>query len=274
MSAPVFSALFVRRAVAIAAWLALGIPIALHAQFDFGKLNKAVDTAKNVGKVAKGAAGIGLEEERLIGGSVATEIIAAHGGLVQDEAVLRRVNLIGKSLAHYSSRPALAWRFGVLDSESINAFSAPSGYVFLTRGLYELVGDSDDALAAVLAHEIAHITQRHALKIVARGEFLSGATAIASDRSSDVRQVQQGLRQFDLGVEQVVRTLFEKGFDPQTEYAADAAGRQLAMTTGYAPGALRLVLTQLQQRGIAPEKVFSTHPPLGDRIQRLPSDAP
>jgi beta-barrel assembly-enhancing protease len=257
---------------ALAAVIVLGQ--SLHAQLDFGKLNKVIDNAKSVGKVAKGVAGIGIEEERAIGGSVATEIVGAHGGLVRDETITRRVNLLGKGLAYYSSRPALPWRFGVLNSDAINGFSAPGGYVFITRGLYDLCGDDDDALAAALAHEIAHITERHALKIVGRAEFVSGATALASDRSSDVRKLQQDLRQFDLGIDQVVKTILENGFDPQTEYAADAHGRQLALTTGYAPGALRRLLTQLQQqKPDASRKVFSTHPPLADRIKRLPADA-
>lgn len=245
---------------------------AAHAQLDFGKLNKALDTAKNVGKVAKGVAGIGPDEEAAIGGSVAVEVVSRYGGLVRDEAITRRVNLVGRAMAHYSSRPALEWRFAVLASDTINAFSAPGGYVFITRGLYDLAGPDDDALAAVLAHEIAHITERHALKIVARGEFLSGASGLVAARSSDARQLEANLRQFDLGVEQVAKTLFEKGFDPQTEYAADAQGRQLALTTGYAPGALRLILVRLQQRGGNPTTIFSTHPPLADRIQRLPND--
>ncbi len=259
-----------RRGAALCALAGLLASAPAHAQLDFGKINRAIDNAKNVGKVAKGVTGIGLEEEQVLGESVAAEIIGAHGGLVRDEAMTRRVNLIGRALAHYSSRPALQWRFGILNSDTVNAFSAPAGYVFVTRGLYSIVGDDDDALAAVLAHEITHITERHALKIVGRGEFLAGATALASDRSSDVRQLQNDLRHFDLGVEKVVKVLLEQGFDPQTEYAADRGGRDLALTTGYAPGALRRVLVRLQQDQDGPRKVFSTHPPLENRIERLP----
>jgi predicted Zn-dependent protease len=238
---------------------------------DTQSVTKALDTAKSASKVAKGVAGIGPEEERVIGDSVALEIIGQYGGLVRDEAVMTRLNLVGRSLARYSARPNLDWRFGVLDSDTINAFSAPDGYVFITRGLYELAG-SDDNLAGILAHEISHITGRHALNIVARGEFLSGATSLASARSSDVRNLDAQLQQFDLGVGQITKTLFEKGFDPQTEYAADKTGHDLAALTGYAPGALRGVLTTLQARGGDPKKVFSTHPPLAERIKRLPNE--
>jgi len=249
----------------------LGASIA-QAQFDLNKLSKALDTAKDASKMLKGVAGIGPAEEKVIGDSVALEIVGRYGGLVRDEAVTQRVMLVGRSLARYSDRPALDWRFGVLDSPTVNAFSAPDGYVFITRGLYDLA-ENDDILAAILSHEIAHITGRHALKIVARGEFLSGATSLAAARSGEVRKVDAQLKQFNLGVEQITKTLFEKGFDPQTEYGADKEGRHLAVTTGYAPGALRLVLQRLQARTGDPKTIFSTHPPLSERIKRLPAES-
>jgi predicted Zn-dependent protease len=251
--------------------LLLAAPVA-QGQFDLSKFTKTLDTAKDASKMLKGVAGIGPAEEKLIGDSVALEIVGRYGGLLRDETVTRRVTLVGRGLARYSDRPGLDWRFGVLDSDSVNAFSAPDGYVFITRGLYALA-DNDDALAAILSHEIAHITGRHALNIVARGEFLSGATSLASARSGDVRKVDAQLRQFNLGVEQITKTLFEKGFDPQTEYGADKEGRTLALTTGYAPGALRLVLLRLQERTGDPKTTFSTHPPLGERIKRLPTES-
>jgi len=242
-----------------------------RAQFDFGKISSALDKAKSVGKMAKGAAGIGPDEEKVIGESVALEIIGRYGGLVRDDETLRRVNLVGRGLARYSSRPDLNWRFGVLNSDSINAFSSPDGYVFITQALYDLA-TSDDLLAGILGHEITHITARHALNIVARGEFLSGATSLASQTSSDVRQVDAHLQQFDLGVGKITQTLFETGFDPQTEFAADSGGRALAVTTGYAPGGLRATLSELRRRRGDSHQVFSTHPPLKDRIQHLPNE--
>lgn len=254
--------------------LALLTATAVRAQlggFDLNKLSKAVDTAKDAGKMIKGVAGIGPQEEALIGDSVALEIIGQYGGLVRDPDLMRRVNLLGRALARYSDRPQLDWRFGVLDSNTFNAFSAPDGYVFITRGLYDQAVN-DDLLAAILSHEIAHITNRHALKIVARGDFLSGAASFASARSSDVRQVNTQLSQFDLGIGEITKALFEKGFDPQTEYAADKDGRALAVTTGYAPGGLRAVLFNLQKAGENRKTMFSTHPPVKERLKRLPNE--
>jgi predicted Zn-dependent protease len=253
--------------------LSLCVATLAQAQFDFGNLTKTFDQAKSAAKMVKGAAGIGPEEEKVIGESVALEIVGQYGGLVRDPAVVSRVNLVGRSLARYSTRPELNWRFAVLESDTVNAFSAPDGYVFITRGLYALAA-GDDVLAGILGHEIAHITGRHALKIVARGEFLSGATSLASQASSDVRQLDAQLQQFDAGVGQIADTLFKNGFDPQTEYAADQDGRALATVTGYAPGGLRAILTQLQQTGPKDRAIFSTHPPLKDRLHRLPDEPP
>lgn len=253
--------------------LALLAAPAARAQFDFSKLSSGFEAAKSVGKMAKGAAGIGPEEEKIIGESVAIEIVGKYGGLVRSPVILHRVNLVGRAVARYSSRPELNWRFCVLDSDSVNAFSAPDGYVFITRGLYNLA-KSDDVLAGILGHEITHITERHALKIVARGDFLSGATSLAAQTNSNVRQADEHLKQFDAGVGKITQTLFENGFDPQTEFSADQGGRSLAAITGYAPGGLRAMLVQLQQRGGSTKQVFSTHPPLKDRIHRLPDEPP
>ena len=85
---------------------------AARAQFDFGGLGSALDKAKSIGKMAKGAAGIGPEEEKVIGESVALEIIGKYGGLVRDPATLQRVNLVGRAVARYSSRPATRRRRG------------------------------------------------------------------------------------------------------------------------------------------------------------------
>jgi predicted Zn-dependent protease len=84
--------------------------------------------------------------------------------------------------------------------------------------------------------------------------------------------VQSQLRQFDTGIAELAKTILETGFDSKTEFAADKSGRALAVTVGYAPGALRQVLTRLQQEKGDPKVTFSTHPPLTERIKNLPKD--
>lgn len=275
-------------------WVLLGsavAPVTLPAQFDFGRLKKGLDTvtekATDVAKVARGAtADFSLEQEQYIGDAVALEIVGRYGGLWRDEAATRRVNLIGGALARYCDRPGLEWRFAVLNSPGVNAFSAPGGWVFLTRGLYELAG-SDDWLAGILAHEISHITAKHALRIIGRQEALAVLGREAKQRSSNLQAVDANLDQaraqaaqlspevaqfLDLNVAKIVALLLEKGFDPKTEYAADKGGRSLAVLTGFAPGGLRAVLLELERRKADPKTVFSTHPPVKSRLKELPGD--
>ncbi|HRE82771.1 MAG TPA: M48 family metalloprotease [Opitutaceae bacterium] len=229
------------------------------------KFKKAEGTATKVGKVVKGATGLSLEEEMAVGDAVSVEIVSLYGGIWRDEAATRRINVIGRGLARYADRQDLIWSFGLLNSDAVNAFSAPGGRVFITRGLYQRL-DSDDKLAGALAHEIEHIDERHALKIIARGEFLSGVTGLVSERSKDFAQ-------FDQAISLVTQQILEKGFDPNTEYEADKEGRDLATTTGYAPGGLRAVLARLRaDTGGSAKTVFSTHPPLDERLKRLPND--
>jgi predicted Zn-dependent protease len=166
----------------------------------------------------------------------------------------------------------------VLNSNQVNAFSAPGGYVFITRALYDQA-PTDDLLAGILAHEIGHITGKHALNIIRRDELMSGGSSLLDKYSSDYRgaktqvgSVDAQLQQFDVGVGKITKALLEKGFDAPTEFKADQTGHDLAKLTGYAPGGLRAVLTSLQKSGGKSKAVFSTHPPLADRLQKLPDD--
>ena len=269
----------------------VAVPVAVQAQFDFGRLKKGLDTvtekAVDVAKVARGAtADFTLEQEQYIGDSVALEIVGRYGGLWRDDAATRRVNLIGGALARYCERPGLEWRFAVLNSPGVNAFSAPGGWVFITRGLYELA-TSDDWLAGILAHEIGHITAKHALKIIGRQEALAIVGREAMKRSSDLQTADASLDQarskaaqlspevaqfLDVNVAKIVTLLLEKGYDSKTEYAADRNGRELAVLTGFAPGGLRAVLLELERRKVDPMTVFSTHPPVKSRLKELPND--
>jgi predicted Zn-dependent protease len=242
---------------------------------DLNKIKKGLDTAKDAGQVVKGVAGIGPEEERKIGEAVAVELIGRYGGLVRDEATMRRVNLVGRALARYSDRPELEWQFAVLDSDTLNAFSAPGGLVFITRGLYEKA-ESDDVLAGILGHEIAHITNKNALKIVQRGDLVTGGKSLLLKRSNQAREINSQVSQvgsmLGFDVLGLVKKIVESGFDAPTEFTADKDGRKVAVTTGYAPGGLRTMLLNLQKNGENRKTMFATHPPVAERIKRLPDE--
>jgi predicted Zn-dependent protease len=258
------------RLIILAALLA---SVTASAQFPSipGLNKKDVDTGMDAMKLLKGASGVSAEAEADIGDSVALQVVTKFGGLVRDDEIMRRVNLVGRALARYSARPHLNWRFAVLNSDTVNAFSAPDGYVFITRGLYALAPD-DDRLAGILGHEIAHITERHALKIVGRTDLISGAAGIAGRQSSDVNKFNQYAGAVGLSAEKVLNAILDKGYDPNSEYTSDKVGHDLAETVGFAPGGLRAVLTDLKAKGDNRKVMFSTHPPLAERLKRLPND--
>lgn len=248
----------------------LCMPIA-HAQFPglgdvANAISKAKDTADDTARVAKGMSGLSLEEEVAIGDAVALTIVGQYGGVWRDEAATRRVNLIGSILAQYATRQDLEWRFGLLDSPAINAFSAPGGRVFITRGLYELPL-SDAELAGVLAHEIIHIDQRHAIDIIARGELVGGVSSLVASNSGSFAA-------YESIVGDATELILVNGFDPDTEFEADGGGRDLAALTGYAPGGLRVVLVRISTGNGTSTETFSTHPSTQERLQHLPDDPP
>ena len=227
-------------------------------------VKKIQETSDDTARVAKGASGLSLEEEIDIGDAVAVAIVVRYGGIWRDEPATVRVNMIGRVLAQFATRQDLNWRFGLLNSDVINAFSAPGGRIFITRGLYELPL-SDDELAGVLAHEIIHIDQRHAIDIIARGEFWGGVTSLAADNSASFAV-------FESIVGETENLILDKGFDAGVEYEADESGRDLSAVTGFEPGGLRAVLIQIDDSNEESSEVFSTHPSTKKRLKRLPRD--
>ncbi len=94
-----------------------------------------------------------------------SEKIRARYGVVQDAAAHKYVSLVGDALAQVSSRPALPWRFVILDTDGVNAFAAPGGYVHITRGALALLKNESE-LAGVLGHEIIHVTEKHTVNAI------------------------------------------------------------------------------------------------------------
>ena len=105
---------------------------------------------------------ISEEEERQLGQSTDESVVAEYG-IYPDAALQNYLNSVARPLARESHRPGLDWQFKVMDSPVVNAFAAPGGYVFVTRGLLAAVSDEAE-LAGVLAHEIGHVTARHSAR--------------------------------------------------------------------------------------------------------------
>ncbi|MDP1997512.1 MAG: M48 family metalloprotease, partial [Gallionella sp.] len=164
-----------------------------------------------------------VEEEVAIGRQIAGNLLGA-APLVKDAKLQKYVNNVGRWVANQSERPDLIWHFGVIDSNDVNAFAAPGGYIFVTKGLYRLL-QSEAELAGVLAHEVGHVIRQHHLKILQQSKLLDlGSQLVAKNvGGNDKVQVLIGS-----GAEIVSRSL-----DKDAEFEADRIAVVLAARAGY-----------------------------------------
>jgi len=200
-----------------------------------------------------------------IGKGVAANLLGA-APLVRDEKLQAYVNRLGWWLVQHTERTDLVWHFGVLDTDSLNAFAAPGGYVFITRGL--LLNMRNEAeLAGVLAHEIAHVLQRHHLAAIQK----NAQTGIIADLASMAVESSQYGAVADKAINASTE-LYARGLDKSDEYEADRMGVVIAARAGYDPYGLPAVLQTLdgmnsQDAGLA--LMFKTHPTPQSRLQLL-----
>jgi predicted Zn-dependent protease len=203
------------------------------------------------------------EEETRIGKQIAGNLLGAVP-LVKDDKLQRYVNLVGNWVALQSGRKDITWHFGVLDTGDINAFAAPGGYVFVTRGLYRLLNNEAE-LAGVLGHEIAHITNRDHLKVLKQSSLISEFGKVASSKTQGSDQMVQNL--IGNGAE-----IMARGLDKEAEFRADRTGIVFAARAGYDPWGLPTVL---QDMAALPAKdsrtslLYKTHPLPADRLAAL-----
>lgn len=205
------------------------------------------------------------EEEEVQAGRAAAANLLGVAPLVPDEGLQRYVNTVGRWVAIGSERADLPWRFGVIDSADLNAFAAPGGYVLITRGLYANLNDEAE-LAGVLAHEIAHVTERHHVELMRRTLLLEkGAQALGRELARDREALVRRL--VGTGAE-----LFARRLDQGAEFEADRHGMVLAARAGYGPFGLPAVLQKLATVAPGDDRVallYKTHPAPEQRLRRL-----
>lgn len=204
-----------------------------------------------------------VEEETRIGQQIAGNLLGA-APLVRDDTLQRYVNRVGRWVSLQSERPDLAWHFGVIESDDINAFAAPGGYVFLTKGLYRKLGNEAE-LAGVLAHEIGHVIRKHHLKLLRQSQGVAAIGGFLGGKAKDESQLLQNL--IGSGAEIVAR-----GLDKDAEYEADRIGVVLTARAGYDPYALPAVLAEIGHVAKNDKSVsllFKTHPHPEDRLGHL-----
>lgn len=226
------------------------------------------DTARAIGasdNLTNALKPIGFEEEKAIGGAVALMALSRFGGLDPDEKAQAYVATVGQAVAAYSDRAAIPYHFAVLGSKEPNAFACPGGYVFVTRGLLDVVEDEAE-LAGVLGHEIAHVSEKHALKVIRRAKVVAGTAEVTA------AYLEANPKVFDELVKATAETLFDKGLDKGKELDADRIGTDYAHRLGYDARGLRDFLRRLDARtaeATGKSGLKSTHPPAATRVETL-----
>jgi predicted Zn-dependent protease len=203
------------------------------------------------------------EEEIALGREITGNLLGA-APLVKDEALQKYVNQVGRWVANQSERADLPWKFGVIESSDLNAFSAPGGYVLITKGLYQKL-QNEAQLAGVLGHEIAHVVKKHQLKVLQKQQLLNTGAGKLTDLLGKNNKLAK--KAIGSGAEISARSL-----DKDAEFEADRIGMVLAARAGYDAYGLAEVLQTIGQTNKNDSSVallFKTHPAPDERLAKL-----
>lgn len=215
---------------------------------------------------------VSAEKEREIGADLARKVEQIIG-LVEDPELVAYVEAVGGRLAQYSPRQDVEYTFHVVDMVQPNAFALPGGYVYISRGLLPLV-NSEDELAGLIAHEIAHVAARHAVQRVnvaaatAPVRIATGITGLATSI------VSPRLGRMVAGAGQVASGLVLAPYGRDQERQADRIGQELAARAGWDPRGIAVFLETLEhdeklRSGESSRYSFlASHPSTPDRVTR------
>jgi predicted Zn-dependent protease len=204
-----------------------------------------------------------VTEEIRFGREVAARLIGRYG-LYNNDALTKYINLVGLSLAAYSNRPELKYYFAVLNTSEINAYAAPGGYIFITKGAIDKMQDESE-LAGVMAHEMGHINGKHVVKELdikaTEGSASAGLARLIGGGSESARLA------FSKAVDQAMDTLFKTGYKRDDEIQADKGSVMLCAVAGYDPAGLIRYFERLSAaKGKSTEVLDKTHPAYNARI--------
>lgn len=212
--------------------------------------------------------------DNVLGGVGSGQVLLNYGGIDDTPEINERIQTIFEPIAQVAleHRSDLDYRIAVLKSEVPNAFSLPGGRTYITRGLIEIL-ETDDQIAGVLGHELAHTTESHGTKAFGRDLGLFLAYDLILDHVEDEQRREAAQ------VAGLSHTLISTGYSRAAETEADELGMAFAIKAGYAPLGLAeaLELIEAHQREIAKERgsrndvpeFFRTHPLTENRVRHI-----
>ena len=202
-----------------------------------------------------------VKKEVEVGRSLAARLIKKYG-LIKDEEFTIYINQIGNSIAKVSSRQELNFRFGILNTNEVNAFACPGGYIFLTKGALAQI-ENEAELAAVLSHELTHVTLMDSGKFEDQGfSFLDVLASIMAPGGDFVSTFTK------TAVDGMYAQLFGVGRAKNEELDADKTGAIYMVQAGYNVKAALDYLNKVT-KAQNNETFTKTHPPTRERIDEL-----
>jgi predicted Zn-dependent protease len=205
---------------------------------------------------------MGDREERALGQSVAVNVTNRYG-VVRNEPLNKYVTMVAQTLLNASDRGGQVY-VAVLNTDEINAFAGPNGYVMITRGALRQMQDESE-LAGVLAHEVGHIIEGHGLQAAADarkgGALAKIGTAAAGSEN------QQWAEIIAVSADTVVNSLYSQA----QERAADTDALRLTARAGYDPNGFARYLARVERIQAGGAKLFPSHPGISERVRNASS---
>lgn len=212
------------------------------------------------------------EQEYYLGRSVAAQLMTDYKPW-NNTTANNYINLVGRCVSCASGLPETfgGYHFQILDSDELNAFSAPGGLILITRGMLRCC-KTEDELAAVLAHEVGHTSARHGVRSIQGSRITSLATMVGVEavRREGNDNLVKLVNIFEGSLDDVTNTLVTSGYSRSYEREADAEASKMMAKVGYDPRALVSLLETMDSRLTPGGTDFArTHPTPESRIQDL-----
>lgn len=235
--------------------------------------NSQVDAIVAAGeKLNQANSSLTQEQEYYLGRGVSALILRQYPLYRSAPELTNYLNLVGNTLAAQSVRPEIfsGYHFAILDTEEINALSAPGGFIYVSRGFLKLIPD-EDALAGVLAHEIAHVVKGHGVNAISQAHLTEAVLILGKEAASSYgpSELNTLTDAFGQSADKIFDTLIKSGYSRSQEYEADAYAATLMAKTGYSAKGLSTMLSKLGSVAGKRGGWSDTHPAPADRIASL-----